>query len=163
MSRAKGLGSATRDEPSVQVPDEFKSRDGLADRILKAKEEERARLAAKDRRKESRKDSGRDKGKGKGKEREKSRYSSASDSDSSSSLSSSSFSESDTETDSDSDSDSDLPRAPRGRRDSFISPRKRTNHSKSRSRSPPRHRERRYSSTRDRSPPPRVDTDSPRR
>lgn len=39
-----GLGTK-RDRPSVEVPDEFKTRDGLADRILKAKEEERARLA----------------------------------------------------------------------------------------------------------------------
>jgi len=51
---AKGVGKDIRDKPSVEVPEEFKAREGLADRILKAKEEERRREAAKKGRKERR-------------------------------------------------------------------------------------------------------------
>ncbi|BEJ16143.1 hypothetical protein CspHIS471_0507480 [Cutaneotrichosporon sp. HIS471] len=60
-----------RDKPSVELPDEFRSRDGLADRILKAKEEERARLRAQEEREARR-----------AARRVKRRHGSASDSDS---------------------------------------------------------------------------------
>ncbi|BEI85298.1 hypothetical protein CcaverHIS002_0506990 [Cutaneotrichosporon cavernicola] len=60
-----------RDKPSVELPEEFRSRDGLADRILKAKEEERARLRAQEEREARR-----------AARRAKRRHSSPSDSDS---------------------------------------------------------------------------------
>jgi len=53
QSHTKQLASGSkRDKPSVEVPEEFKQglqgREGLADRILKAKEEERERIRLED-------------------------------------------------------------------------------------------------------------------
>ena len=38
LLQAKGIGSAARAQPSVEVPDEFKGGVGLADRILREKD-----------------------------------------------------------------------------------------------------------------------------
>lgn len=58
QSHTKQLASGSkRDKPSVEVPDEFKQglqgREGLADRILKAKEEERERIRLEDERRKA--------------------------------------------------------------------------------------------------------------
>ncbi|GFZ42587.1 hypothetical protein JCM24511_00303 [Saitozyma sp. JCM 24511] len=68
-SRSKQLamgGGPVRDKPSVEVPEEFKVNAGvgLADKILKAKEEERAKGKARE--------SGKGKGRGAGKSKSKS-------------------------------------------------------------------------------------------
>ncbi|KAL7419577.1 hypothetical protein Q5752_005489 [Cryptotrichosporon argae] len=117
-------GVRARERPSVDVPDEFRANAGvgLADRILKAKEDERVRLRARAERRAGRRKSKRD---------------SPSDSDSGSSSSSSG---------SDSDSDSD------SASDSSRSPRRRRRYSSSPPRSPLRRSRKRYSSASDSEP-----------
>ncbi|KAI0712201.1 zinc knuckle-domain-containing protein [Earliella scabrosa] len=110
-------------KPSVEVPEEFKSKSGVANKILEAKEKERA------------KNQDKDKGEGSSQKRKRSRSvsssSSSSDSDSDSDSDSSSSSSSDSSDSESSDS--------RSRRSDSRSPRRKRRYrseSRSRSRSP---------------------------
>ncbi|CAK5270304.1 unnamed protein product [Mycena citricolor] len=105
-------------KPSIEVPEEFKKKEGTANRILEAKEKEREV---------------KDKGKGKEREPKKARRSSRSSSDSESDSDSSRSSSSDSDSDSSgSESDSDRSRERNSRR---RVPRRRASSARSRSRS----------------------------
>ncbi|RSH83511.1 uncharacterized protein EHS24_007198 [Apiotrichum porosum] len=99
---SQGLGSSARDKPSVEVPEEFKSGVGLADKILRAKAAER----------ESSRGSKKDRERSRSPQRKRRSSSSSSDSDSESDVETRRRRKRHYSTESDSDSESD-----RGRTD----------------------------------------------
>ncbi|KAJ3977833.1 zinc knuckle-domain-containing protein [Lentinula raphanica] len=120
LENPRALGKLNGGKPSVEVPEEFKQSAGTANRLLEAKEKERA---------------GTDTSKGKKKNRRPDSDGSSSDSSDSDSSSSSSDSDSDSDSDSSSsDSNHSRPRK-RSRRTSRSRSRSRNNRNHSRSRS----------------------------